>query len=76
MAVVCAGVDIDDGASLLMVSKTDYAHVLRRSVEKEMTDTVHMLKTTPFFSSWSDTSMSRLYFWFEKKRMPPHSSRR
>ena len=29
---------------------------------------VAMLKGTPFFSSWSDVSISRLYFWFERRR--------
>ena len=59
------------GASIILVSKTDYVHALRRTVEKEMTDTVNMLKATPFFSSWSDTSISRLYFWFTRRRFPP-----
>jgi CRP-like cAMP-binding protein len=30
-----------------------------------------MLKSTPFFSSWSDTSISRLYFWFDRRKLGP-----
>ena len=33
-----------------------------------MSDTVTMLKSTPFFSSWSAVSLSRLYFWLERRR--------
>ena len=66
-----ATVDDPRGASVLLISKADYVHILRRTVEKEMTDTVSMLKNTPFFSSWSDTSMARLYFWFERRKLAP-----
>ena len=34
---------------------------------------INMLKQTPFFSSWSEMSMARLYFWFQKKRLPPET---
>ena len=66
-----ARVVAETGASVLLISRQDYIFTLRRSVEKEMTDTVNMLKATPFFSSWSETSVTRLYFWFERKRMAP-----
>ena len=59
------------GASVLLISKEDYMSILRRSIEKEMNDTVVMLKATPLFSSWSETSVARLYFWFERKRFGP-----
>jgi len=59
------------GASVLLISKEDYVSILRRSIEKEMNDTVGMLKATPLFSSWSATSVARLYFWFERKRFGP-----
>ena len=59
------------GASILLVPKTEYVFAMRRSVEKEMMETVSLLRSTPFFSSWSEASISRLYFWFEKKRMLP-----
>lgn len=59
------------GASILLIQKGDYISTLRRSVDKEMTETVTMLKTTPFFASWSEASMNRLYFWFDRQKRGP-----
>lgn len=55
------------GASLVMIPRTDYVSILRRSIEQELNTTVHMLKATPFFSNWSETSIARLYFWFSRR---------
>jgi len=68
-----ASVEAASGASVLIILKTDYIHILRRAMEKEMLDTVSMLKSTPFFSTWSETSMSRLYYWFERRKMAPET---
>jgi len=61
------------GACIVKLSKDDYIRFISKTIDREMQDTVHMLKTTPFFSSWSDTSICRLYFWFERRRLPPES---
>ena len=34
-----------------------------------MNDTVTMFKDTPFFTSWSPPALSRLYFWFDRRRV-------
>ena len=36
-----------------------------------MRETVSMLRSTPFFSSWTATSVERLYFWFERRKLGP-----
>ena len=48
------------GASVILLTKQDYVHALRKQMEKEMMDTVNILKGTPFFSAWSEMSISRL----------------
>jgi len=68
-----ARVEASAGASVLVILKTDYIHILRRSMEKEMNDTVSMLKATPFFSTWSETSMARLYYWFDRRKLAPET---
>ena len=58
----------EGGCSLLLISRTDYLQHLRRSVEREMNETVTFLKDAQFFSAWTEYAMSRLYFCFEKAK--------
>ena len=63
----------EEGASVLIILKSDYIYILRRIMEKEMTETVTMLKATPFFASWSDQSITRLYYWFDRRKYAPET---
>ena len=60
----------EGGCSLPLISRTDYLQHLRRSVEREMNETVTFLKDAQFFSAWTEYAMSRLYFCFEKAKIP------
>lgn len=62
------------GASVILLTKQDYVHALRKQMEKEMMDTVNILKGTQFFSAWSEMSISRLYFWFDRRRLPTEAN--
>lgn len=59
------------GASILIVSKADYISILRRTIDRDMTETVQMLQSTPFFRSWPTVTLSRLYFWFSREKRGP-----
>jgi len=63
-----ASVVESSGAAVLLIPKNDYQQHLRRWIDKEMSETVSMLKATTFFSSWSELSISRLYFWLVKRK--------
>lgn len=63
----------EEGASVLIILKSDYVYILRRMMEKEMTETVTMLKATPFFASWSDQSIARLNYWFDRRKYAPET---
>ena len=52
----------------MAVSKADYIQILRRHMEQQMNDTVSLLRSTAFFADWTAASISRLFFWFERKR--------
>ena len=60
------------GATLLLLPRLDYVSSgLRSSVESEMRSTADFLSRTAFFNNWSQASLSRLYFWFGRKVLPP-----
>ena len=71
-----ASVDAAEGASLLILPKSDYLSLLRRQVEKDMVETVALLKGTPFFAKWSETAMSRLFFWWASALEHEHAANR
>ena len=56
------------GCCVLLVPKSDYVHVLRKEVEKQMKDTVALLKANKTFSDWSLYALNRFYFWFTRRR--------
>ena len=56
------------GCCVLLVPKADYVHVLRKEVEKQMKDTVALLKANKTFSDWSHYALNRFYFWFTRRR--------
>ena len=66
-----ARVDDPAGASIMLIPKELYTKELRTRVKNDMDDTVALLKSTPFFTMWSEQSVARLYFWFEKKKLAP-----
>ena len=58
------------GCCVLLVPKADYVHVLRKEVEKQMKDTVALLKANKTFSDWSHYALNRFYFWFKNRSKP------
>ena len=59
------------GCGLLRVGKNHYAGLLRRHEEKELGETVRMLRASPFFSGWTVAALERLYYVFERRRLQP-----
>jgi CRP-like cAMP-binding protein len=58
-------------ATLLMKLRcVDYDAILRRSIERDMLETVEMISATIFFGSWSDAALTRLYFRLERRHVP------
>lgn len=57
--------DAPSGCAVLRVNKLDYARIVRRREEKQMADAVKQLKSSPFFSGWSVTSLQRLVYMME-----------
>ena len=59
------------GCGVLRVSRADYARVLSRRVERQMTEAVKQLRASPFFGDWTPAALQRLYFMLERRRLQP-----
>jgi hypothetical protein len=59
----------EKGASLLLLPSADYATILHRSIDLELRATVSMLSATRFFATWTEAALTRLYFWFDQRRV-------
>ena len=66
-----ARVEEPPGCCLLLVPKAAYLQVLRNDMERQMRDTVCILQSNRTFGTWSEHALSRLYFWFTKRRYGP-----
>ena len=56
------------GCCMLLVPKAVYAAQLKREAEKALADTVSLLKANATFAPWSVHALSRLFFWFSRRK--------
>lgn len=60
----------DEGALILLIDRHSYMCSLRSSVAQEMESAVSSLSATKFFAAWTQRALQRLYFWFERTKVP------
>ena len=63
-----ARVDDSAGCCVLLIPRACYVQNLKKEIEKQMSDTVALLKANKTFAPWSTHALSRLFFWFSKRR--------
>ena len=59
------------GCGVLRLSQPNYVQIMRQREEKELAAAVVQLRALPFFAEWTLTSLHRLYFHFERRKLHP-----
>jgi hypothetical protein len=61
--------EASEGASVVLIPRSDYNNHLLPPLHDEMMNSVAVLRATPFFASWTEKAILRVFFWSQPRRI-------